>query len=223
MNRSGSKGRGRETEIETFQPEVKLPEEKDLKIDEGLYEEIRGGPQSKWPPEAKIMACTYYSIRGSYDRVAKDMAATEYQVPRDTIAAWCNKSNWWKPLTTQIRKANDEEFDAKMTGIIHKSADQLKDRVENGNLKPTGKKDEDGNPIFERHPLTSTELARDGIGIMYDKRALGRGAIIQRRSDITTMQALHELKIHFEKMSRNESKAPIEAVKTEYTVEENKS
>jgi len=174
MNRSGSKGRGRKTEIETFQPEVKIPEEKALKIDEGLYEEIRGGPQSKWPPEAKIMACTFYSIRGSYNRVEKDMAATEYQVPRDTIAAWCNKSSWWKPLTTQIRKANDEELDAKMTGIIHKSADQLNDRVENGNLKPTGKKDENGNPIFERHPLTSAELARDGIGIMYDKRALSR-------------------------------------------------
>jgi hypothetical protein len=151
------------------------------------------------------------------------MAATEYQVPKATIAAWCNKSNWWKPLTTQIRKANDEELDAKMTGIIHKSADQLNDRVENGNLKPTGKKNEDGNPIFERHPLTSTELARDGIGITYDKRALSRAAIIQRRSDITTMEALKELKIRFEEMSRNEGKAPIEAVKTEYTVEENKS
>ena len=53
MNRSGSKGRGRETEIETFQPEVKLPEEKALKIDEGLYEEIRGGPQSNGPLEQR--------------------------------------------------------------------------------------------------------------------------------------------------------------------------
>jgi len=222
MNRSGSKGRGRPTEIETFQPEVKIPEEKDLKIDDSLYEEIRGGPQSKWPPEAKIMACTYYSIRGSYDRVAKDMAATEYQVPRDTIAAWCNKSNWWKSLTTQIRKANDEEFDAKVTGIIHKSADQLEDRIENGNLKPTGKKDEDGNPIFERHPLTSTELARDGIGIMYDKRALCRAAINTRGTNNSVMESLSELKKQFEEMSRTD-KAVIEAVKTEYTVEENKS
>jgi len=43
VNKSGSKGRGREMGIETFQPEVKLPEEKALKIEEGLYEEIRGG------------------------------------------------------------------------------------------------------------------------------------------------------------------------------------
>ena len=103
-----------------------------------------------------------------------------------------------------------------MTGIIHKAADQLNDRIENGNHRL------DKNGKLIRVPMNSTELARDGIGITYDKRALGRGAINTRGTDKTVMESLSELKKHFEEMARRD-KAVIEAVKTEYTVEENKS
>lgn len=231
VNRNGAIGKGGEREV--YQPTMELIDEKDLiQVDDDLYEEIKedqlqltdglmkdlsGHASGKWLPEHKIMAATYYMILGSYVKTAKYMAASEVPVPSSTIAAWRNKSTWWKPLTNQIRKAKQEELDAKLTHLIHSGVDQLQDRVESGEYVLSGE-DEEGNPKLHRVPMKSRDLSIV-TGTMHDKRALGRGDPTSRTERVSPQELLKDLAKECEKIANGKT---IEAVKTEYTVEENK-
>jgi len=224
MDRRGSVARGSTDgkEIETYQPTAHV-ETDGINLGSDLIDLINNAgsnSKTKWDLDTKVMAAAYYTVLGSYEKTTKHMAAAGKPVPKSTIAYWRTKTNWWQPLIEEVRKAKNEELDAKLTSIIHKSADELEDRVKNGNYKLSGKKKEDGTPEYVRVPMSSSELAKDGIGIQYDKRALIRG-------DPTSRVAREDPEVILEKIAKNliemSQPKPIEAVKTEYTVEDENS
>lgn len=187
-------------------------------ISDKLFEDL--GTNSKYTNDDRILAATYYAVTGSSLQAEKHMAAVGRICPAVTIRHWKNNSKWWKPVLAEVRKAKNEELDAKLTDVIMCGVEQLRDRMENGNVKfipSTGE--------MVRVPLTSTELARDTIGIMYDKRALLRGDPTQRIEKTSTDETLRMLAESFIAMTTQKvvggEKPLIEAqkVKTVYEVE----
>lgn len=226
MDNTGTIGRGGVREVnhptlelidekELIQPDPDLLEEMEEK-DIPLVELTGNGNMSKWYPSHKIMAATYYLILNSYTKVAEHMAAAGYPVPRDTIASWRNRSTWWKPLITQIRKAKQDELDSKLTKLIHSGIDALQDRFNDGEYVVTGSTEE-GDPIIHRVPVKARDLSM-ATSIMYDKRALSRGDPTSRVQRDPPEKLLKDLAREFEKMAQKNRPA-IEAIKTEYTVE----
>lgn len=116
------------------------------------------------------MAVTYYAITGSSLKTHELMKQAGVPVPASTIRMWKNTHGWWKTVLSEVRRAKQDELDAKLTAVIMKGVDELNDRVENGNYKYNPKTGE-----IERVPLTSSELAKDAVGIPIDKRAIMRG------------------------------------------------
>jgi len=219
MDKRGSVGGGRANkEIETFQPTSHI-ETEGIKLGSELIDLINNvgsNAKTKWGLDAKVMAAGYYAVLGSYEKTKDHMAAAGIPVPKSTIAYWRKQTQWWGPLIEEVRKAKNEELDAKLTSIIHSSADALEDRVKNGNYKLAGK-NEDGTPNLVRVPMSSSELATGGIGIQYDKRALLRGdptSRVAREDPIAILEKIAARLIATEK----DEKTPIEAVKTEYAV-----
>ncbi len=174
-----------------------------IQIDDDIFDSMP--IKSKWTNEDRILAATYYAVTGSSFKTATHMAAVGSPVPAATIRDWKNNAVWWKPVTTQVRKAYNEELDSKLTDIIMTGAEQLKDRLEKGNVKydtKTGK--------TYRQPLTSGELAKDTIGIMFDKRALLRGDPTSRIEKTSTDETLRLLAERFIAMTELPTRKAIE-------------
>ena len=85
-------------------------------------------------------------------------------------------------------------------------ADKLEDRVRNGNIKLNPKTGE-----LNRIPMTSGELAKDAVGIPYDKRALMRGDPTSRTERVDPKLMLEDLAKQFVKIVEMNEPKPIEA------------
>ncbi len=177
-----------------------------VKIDDELFEDIVGN-NTKYTPEERIMAATYYAVTGSSIQASEKCANQGTPIPASTIRKWKNTTSWWKPVLHEVRKAKQEELDAKLTSIIMEGADKLEDRVRNGNIKLNPKTGE-----LNRIPMTSGELAKDAVGIPYDKRALMRGDPTSRIEKVDPKLMLEDLAKQFVKIvEMNEPKTIIEA------------
>tara|TARA_R110002020_G_scaffold2465_2_gene11548 strand:- start:531 stop:1178 length:648 start_codon:yes stop_codon:yes gene_type:complete len=187
-----------------------------VKIDDELFEDIVGN-NTKYTPEQRIMAATYYAVTGSSLQAADKCKASGTAIPASTIRKWKNTTSWWKPVLHEVRKAKQEELDAKLTSIIMEGAEKLEDRVRNGNIKLNPKTGE-----LNRIPMTSGELAKDAVGIPYDKRALMRGDPTSRTEKVDPKTMLEELAKQFVKIVElNEPKTIIDAeVVKEDSIEE---
>lgn len=151
----------------------------------------------KYRPEDRIYAATCWVVLGS-----REKASQHCGVPADTIGYWM-RTTWWKNLVKLVRRAYQDELDAKLTGVIHDGVDALQDRVENGNFRVNPATGE-----LHRVPLSSTELARDAVGILFDKRALIRGDPTSRTEKISSEEILKQLAAQFLKLVKeNEPKA----------------
>jgi hypothetical protein len=172
-----------------------------IRIEEDIFDSM---PQnSKWTHEDMIMAVTYMAILGSSLKTATHMAAAGSPVPATTIRSWKNTATWWKPVMTEVRKAKNEELDAKLTNIIMTGAEQMADRLEHGNVKYDTK-----TGAFYRQPLTSSELSTGAIGTMYDKRALMRGDPTSRSETTSTDETLRLLAQRFIEMTSSDKVKP---------------
>jgi transposase-like protein len=168
-----------------------------------LYREVaQMGANSKWPTDTKIQAAAYYAVMGSMVQVAKHVG-----VPKATLYHWVKKP-WWKKLVRQVRIAKQDELDSKLTGVIMAAADQLKDRVENGNIKVDT---ESGKQT--RVPLSSSELSKDGIGIPFDKRALLRGDPTAKIERVDSTKVLEQLAEQFTMLANQQPRS--KALETE--------
>ena len=177
-----------------------------VKIDDELFEDIVGN-NTKYTPEQRIMAATYYAVTGSSLQASEKCGQTGTHIPASTIRKWKNTTSWWKPVLHEVRKAKQEELDAKLTSIIMEGADKLEDRVRNGNIKLNPKTGE-----LNRIPMTSGELAKDAVGIPYDKRALMRGDPTSRTEKGDPKAMLEDLAKQFKKIVElNEPKTIIDA------------
>jgi len=176
-----------------------------VKIDDELFEDIVGN-NTKYTPEERIMAATYYAVTGSSIQASEKCAQTGTPIPASTIRKWKNTTSWWKPVLHEVRKAKQDQLDAKLTSIIMEGADKLEDRVRNGNIKLNPKTGE-----LNRIPMTSGELAKDAVGIPYDKRALMRGDPTSRTEKIDPKLMLEDLAKQFVKIVEMNEPKPIDA------------
>ena len=176
-----------------------------VKIDDELFEDIVGN-NTKYTPEERIMAATYYAVTGSSLQASEKCGQTGTHIPASTIRKWKNTTSWWKPVLHEVRKAKQEELDAKLTSIIMEGADKLEDRVRNGNIKLNPRTGE-----LNRIPMTSGELAKDAVGIPYDKRALMRGDPTSRTERVDPKLMLEDLAKQFVKIVEMNEPKPIEA------------
>jgi hypothetical protein len=151
-----------------------------VNISDALYKEIIGR-NTKYTPQQRIGACAQYMVTGSSRAVERLNG-----IPASTVRAWM-LDPWWKELSREVRKAKQDELDAKLTGIIMKATVQLEDRVDNGNDVL------DKNGELRKVPMNSSQLAKDAIGIIYDKRALVRNqatSIVEHKDDKTILRDL---------------------------------
>lgn len=141
-------------------------------------------------PEKKVQAIVCYMITGSASQASKMCG-----VPAGTILTWRKNSAWWPVLTQQIKKDRDEELDLKITQTLHKAADEIADRLENGETRVNFKTGDQ-----YRVPVT----AKDLTGILhkgYMVRALGRGDPTSRVEKLSTEERLRRLSDEFQKFS----------------------
>ena len=177
-----------------------LPDELYKKLEQkGGYKANKLGRQ--YNAEEKIQVATYWMIGYSSRDIEKML-----QVPASTCRYWMQQP-WWKDLMREVRKAKNEELDNQLTRIIHKSARQLEDRIDHGNYSR--------NPItgeMERIPLKSSELAKDGMGIPFDKRAMVRGDPTSKvaREEVSQEKVLEQLAEAFLKVVKQSEPKPIE-------------
>mgnify|MGYP001583285903 CR=1 FL=1 len=152
----------------------------------------------KYTPEQRIQAATVWTITGNCAEVERQTG-----IPAYAVVFWKNKTTWWKELTRQIRKTKQDELDGMLTGLIMGGVEALQDRVKNGNHKVYF--DEDGQRHEYRVPLTSSELAKDTLGIPFDKRALLRGdptSRTEKGGNTETQAMLAQLAKNFEAFSK---------------------
>ena len=119
-------------------------------------------PKSRIPPELKIASAALWCVLGSSVKVSKLI-----NLPAITIRQWY-KEPWWHMAVRETRKAKNEEFDAKLTGLLDEAIGEIGDRLAKGETIVT----KEGE--LRRVPVSTRNLATL-LGILYDKRALSRG------------------------------------------------
>jgi len=152
-------------------------------------------PRAKIAPEFKVHAVACYFLTGTVEATAK-MTGISHQ----TIADWKNHAQWWTPVFSKIKKEKNDELDSNLTGLLHDSTKELKDRLERGDTFFDGRSGE-----FKRKPIIARDLAAI-VNILYDKRTMLRGdpTSITARQD--PRKLLEELRGEFREMAREEAK-----------------
>ena len=182
-NRVGKKGR---KPLVSKPHECLTPEEQQFELSD-LY-----SANGKWSVEDKVAAATQYAITGNSKQAGKLTG-----IPPATIRWWKTESSWWPELLKEVRKAHAEELDGLQTNLIHKSAQELADRLENG--------DEvlDKNGEIRRKKLGGRDLVIIH-GTLYDKRALSRGNPTSKveRSDYEALTQLAEQMAEFGRVQK---------------------
>lgn len=106
-------------------------------------------------------------------------------VPDKTIRNWTDQ-DWWPDLIHQAMDMKNTELDALQTTLIHKSLEQVQERVEKGD--PV--KSKDGGIMYK--PVSARDLAWIAA-VMIDKRAAVRGIASKITKNVTVTEHLHTL------------------------------
>jgi len=150
----------------------------------------------EWDVETKIEVAIAWLITGSIEK-ASEMTA----IPARTIRDW-TKQLWWDDVVDTAKGIKQKELDALWTGLIHKSADALRDRVDNGDSVL----DKFGN--IKKVPIKGKDLAFI-TAIAVDKRALARGQATSRTERISIEEKLKKIGDELElRAEKNESTNP---------------
>lgn len=89
----------------------------------------KAGQKGWWPEKKKIEAVTAWMSSGSLP-----IASATTGVPLETIRTW-RRMPWWKEFEQQIKDEDNQELDAKFSGIVRKTLNVIEDRIENGNFQ----------------------------------------------------------------------------------------
>jgi len=146
--------------------------------------------------ETKLEVAIAYLMTGSsYE------AARLCNVPGRTIRYWMQES-WWEDILSEARTVKQKELDAIWTGLIHKAADSLRKRLDEGDvvLDKWGK---------ERNlPVKAKDLALI-MSMVTDKRALARGQATSRKETVSIDKKMEALQQGFKKIAeQDESDGP---------------
>lgn len=111
--------------------------------------------------QERIRVATLYAVTGSMTRVSELTG-----VPTYTIKSW-TRQEWFRTLLDDIRAENDAKIEAIQNEIIFKSAELIRERLENGDPHVT----RDGEIIYK--PVSYRDL-NIGQAIGIDKREILR-------------------------------------------------
>lgn len=157
--------------------------------------------------EDKVRAVIYFNVLKTLKEVYRITA-----IPYNTLLSW-KKQEWWDKLEQQVITARNKELDTMMTNIMHKSMDELQDRLEYGDEVYNYKTGE-----MVRKKVGAKELATI-VSTVWDKRELGRGNATSRSESISREEGLEKIEEQFKKFA-NAREIDGEAVREEKKNEE---
>lgn len=150
------------------------------------FESLPGFYETKYTPETKLHAVTCYIVTGSLKEASKFSA-----VPADTIKSWRKTAQWWPAVSNYVQQARQEELDAKLSGVIHKSMEIVSDRLEEGDYKYNAKLDK-----LVRVPVSAKDATAVADKAIHNRNLL-RGDPTSRTETTTLAEKINELKLQF--------------------------
>lgn len=114
-------------------------------------------------------------------------------ISRHTLNRWA-REDWYNECIQLIRDKLDEELDASLTGVVHKAASEVMERLEHGDWVW----DKQGNMV--RKPIGAREAMLVG-GIAFDKRNLQRGKPTSISETVSEDDRLANLAAKFREMA----------------------
>ncbi len=117
---------------------------------------------SKYGRQERIQAVAAYLIHGNVSKASKTTG-----ISKTTIRDW-RKTEWWGPLSDEVRAEKEHEFQAGFTRIVESAIGQVEDRLKLGDVKLV--KTRDGHEQV-RVPVSAKDAIVIG-GIGYDKLRL---------------------------------------------------
>lgn len=152
-----------------------------------------------FPEEIRLEVATLFAATKNVDKVSKLC-----DVPRHIINAW-RKEPWWDNIVSQVTTQKNEELDAILTDVIHKSAETLIDRIENGEKHVDRRTKEEF-----RVPINANGAVR-ALEATFRQRQLLRGEATQIASTTSTDAKLKILAEQFEKLAVTKKPHTLEA------------
>ena len=153
-------------------------------------------PRAKIAPELKIQAAACFMMTGTVNGAERLSG-----IDQRTISDWKNNSEWWPTVLQKVRKEKQDELDAELTTLIHKSTDALADRLENGEQILT----KDG---FQLKQLNARDII-NSISTLYDKRAMLRGDPTSISRQTTSSDVVNDLRAEFTKIAKKALEAKV--------------
>lgn len=142
---------------------------------------------SKYTDEDRRNAAIYYAINGTLSAVNRETG-----IPMQTLSDW-TKAEWWEDAIMQVRSEIEDEFRGRCHQIVQKGAEQIIDRIENGNEVHT----KDG---LMRIKVSAGELAKT-TGIFYDKLRLSLNLPTSITDNSGYKKAMQSLAAEFKRLS----------------------
>jgi len=158
---------------------MSLPEEA-ITLDDFELKDLNH-PMSVANAEEKLQVAMHYYIYGSPKKAADQMANP--RITAKTVSSWKQNAQWWPMLIEKCRKIKNEELEQMLTNTLHDSMGELRDRINNGDLKL----DKDGQ--LTTVPVPARDLAYI-TQTVFDKRALARGEGGVKKSKSTEEQLI---------------------------------
>lgn len=158
--------------------------------------------QNWFPEKKKIEAAALWAVTKNFTDVSKLVGVRTY-----ILKKW-SKEPWWDNVIQNVRKEQNEILDAKMTQVLDKAIDLIKDRIEGGEYWLDRKKtQETGEPTYIRLPLRAKD-ATIAVDTLFDKRQLLRGEATTRSESITEVDKLKKLQENFERLAQSKGINP---------------
>lgn len=144
--------------------------------------------QSPYSPDQKLEVVMTFAVTGSMAEAARRTG-----VPVGTIRQWKNRpAPWWDECLTYCRNVLRDKADGRLTGLMHALADELEDRIRNGDEVVVQ------GQVFRRK-MSGKDCATT-FGILHDKRALMRGDATSRSERKDTTGELNKLQREFDRL-----------------------
>lgn len=135
-------------------------------------------PRSDFSAEDRVAIAMTHILAGGNAGLAAARASRmlSKEIPAATIRQW-KRRPWWLQASDIAKQMLQKELEDKYTRFLHKTEEEMLDRVENGDYRLT----KDGQVI--RVKVTLRDLV-GGHAIVSDKRAMLRGEPTSRTEDV---------------------------------------
>jgi transposase-like protein len=137
----------------------------------------------------KAHAAALYAVTRNMVEVSKITNINE-----KTLSRW-KQEPWFGEIVDRVKKEHNEVLDAKFSKVLDKAAEEMQDRVENGDFVLT----KDGATV--RVPVRARDLATVA-GTLFDRRQLLRGEATSLSASVNPEEKLKQLWDKFEKFNQ---------------------